>query len=286
MSSFLKSARVRIAKNDSRAKATIDCVFALDVSGSMSKVDAIDRSEFVPGTAPDRQPKMSRILAAIADIVTHYKSISPDRRGTVRLVTFGENVKVHPDILNLGSLEEALAPFKLEKNLERATATHTMFKKVNEMYREFLTKPHAEGSTFVTLVYTDGAPTAAGRTLDQLQEEICNTIAEGTCDMPSDDSRGLTFIQYGVSEYKPESGVSQFLSFLDDNLTSYIESVARTNHPTASDDDLGQLVYDYVDCVTQCMTWKDKAPGHRGPQDPAAPCDGDVNDLFDLAVSD
>lgn len=285
MSSFLNGA-LRIAQNAEKAKPTVDCVFALDVSGSMAAVDAIDRSKFVPKAPPARQPMIRRIDAAIADIVTHYKSISPDRRGTVRLITFGEDVKVHPDILNLGGLEEALAPYRLEKNLERATATHTMLKKVNEMYREFLAKPHADGSTFVNIVYTDGAPSAHGRTLDQLQEEICNTIAEGSCDMPSDDSRGLTFIQYGVREYAKESTVSQFLSFLDDNLTNYMVAMARKAHPEVSDDDLGQWVYDYVDYVQQCTTWEDKVPGHCGTQDPKEPCDGDVNVLFDLAVSD
>jgi hypothetical protein len=254
-------------KNAESAHPMVSLVVALDCSGSMRATDAVDRKTLKRGG-------ITRLDAAKNDIRLHYgQLVQRDRICGCTLLAFGERLRSF-SITSTAELEAALA--KIEAN-EGLTRTDLMIAESNRLFTEF--KKTAKDATFCTVVYTDGEPTAVGKTAVECQETVARLLIEGTDGMTSDKDRATTFIQYGETK-----SATEFLSFLDDQLTDLAIEYYKMSHPNATPDDYKDL-YDACDTGGQCTSWRVKNPKRVVP-DASVPWDSDIHDIVDEATSD
>lgn len=264
------------------ATTIYEFVAALDISGSMRAGDGIDRSKFRKGVHFLQQTPCTRIEAAKADIKYHYKQLKVgDRLDKFTLLLFGERLHVLTP-KSEEELESALDAVKLEGS----TRTDLAIAESNRLFLEHQKKCESTGRnvTFVTVVYTDGAPYVPGKNDMESKEIVANLLAEGTMPMKNDEDRATTFIQYGTSEYGDNSPARQFLCFLDNNLDELTKTLYLKNHPGVNPDSNFTL-YDACDTGQQCQPWGDKNP-KRKDRESAVPWDNNIDDIVDEATSD
>lgn len=265
--------RTSAQASDSTRRITV--VAAVDISGSMRTVDAVAREAYKEGKRMSEQFLVSRWEAVKYDVLFHYEQLQRSKRADdYVLVLFGQDIHVSAP----KSFEE-LAGILNDVQLEGYTRTDLAIEECNIRFRMHL-KNREEDQTFVTIVYTDGAPSGPGMTEEAARVSVAEALARGTLDMPSDVSRATTFIQYGTTNYNPDSTTSKFLEYLDDHLDEVTRRLCREKIPSAG----AFTLYNTVDTGKQCMPWFEVDPNVRG-RPLTMPWDTRIDDIVTRAVS-
>ncbi len=120
-----------------------------------------------------------------------------------------------------------------------------------------------------------------------MKNKIAELLVEGTDPMTRDEDRATLFCQYGSSEYKESSSISQFLNFLDDNLQDLSEQYFKTKYGEHSE--RCQNLYDACDTGKQYLSWQEKDPENKmkkSDNDRKKPWDSNIEEMFEIAISD
>lgn len=268
------------AKNTSTEEAkklSYVLFLCMDVSGSMGNQDAYDRKT---GKA-----NISRLEAAKNDAVEYMTQLSRvDRLAGCFLCLFGEKVTVHDNVRNPAELEKIFSNVRTEG----ATRTDLVIKESNKYFLEHM-KKYTDAATrpaFFTLIQTDGSPTGGGSE-EEMKNNIAQLLVQGTDPMTRDEDRVTLFLQYGSSEYKDTSAVSQFLAFLDDNLQELSEEYFKIHYKDQPE--RCQNLYDACDTGKQFTSWKEKDPENKmklSEADRSKPWDTNIEKMFEIAICD
>lgn len=257
-------------------------VFSIDISGSMvNNKDAYDRDN-------PRIPNISRFDSVKKDVLAYMKQVtSSDRLVNCDILLFGEHLYEHRNVRTVEQLEKILNNIK---KFERATRTDLALSKANQYFGEFLEK-HPDPSSrpsFFNIVMTDGNPVCPGKKDEEIKDMIAELLIAGTDQMTRDEDRVTLFKQYGTLDYHPNSAVSQFLTFLDDDLQEKSAAWFKAKYPDKewNDDDLKNL-YDACDVGKSTTTWRIKDPDNKMKHvDRDAFWDTNLDEMFEIAICD
>jgi len=274
--------KVDNTSTDEAKKLSYSLVFSIDISGSMVNYkDAYDRDN-------PRIPNLSRFESVKKDVLAYMKQVtSSDRLVNCDILLFGEKLYEHRNVRTVEQLEKILNSVK---QFERATRTDLVLSRANQLFEEYLqAEPDPSSrSSFFNIIFTDGNPNYPGKKDEEVKDMIAELLIAGTDKMTRDEDRVTLFKQYGTQDYDPKSAVSQFLSFLDDNLQEKSAVWFQAKYPDRewNDDDLKNL-YDACDVGKSTTTWKLKDPENKMKGvDRDAFWDVNLDDMFEIAICD
>jgi len=264
---------------NSKAKLlSINIVFSVDISGSMATVDAYDRKTM---------KYVSRFDAVRKDIHTYLEQLAYTKRlYRCHLILFGKEVYTCRNV-DTEQVDRILQNYS--DKLESETRTDLAIQQANILYKEFLKEPPLPSQGIVSFfnhILTDGKPQSATVPDDTIKGQVADLLIEGMDGIQSDFARTTCFHQYGVLGYPENTDVSQFLSYLDNNLKERAKQYFRAKYPNMNDDSMKSIL-DTVDTGKQCETWQSKDPLRRKKSvNPRDRWDDNVYKIFESAVCD
>jgi len=271
--------KVKNTTTEQAQKLSFHVVFSIDISGSMQHEDAFDRNNVVNGA------NLQRFEAAKRDALRWMGQLqSCDRLSSADMLLFGEKLYEHRNIRSVSQMKGILDEVQFEKYTRTDLALAAANRYFEEDCKKYGDKPNRPA--FFNPVLTDGDPTAPGIDKDSVRNTVAELIVKGTDGMKRDQDRTTLIIQYGSTQYSPDSDVSKFLAFLDDSLQEMAEEYFRAKYPQMTEDELKNL-YDACDTGKQCQTWEEKDPERKMPSvNRQAFWDDDISLMFDIAISD